>query len=55
MWIDNIRKDIEMNGEHLEEIQESRKWENRDSYVINNHHKNKCISIHLRLNYYTKL
>ena len=29
-WIDQIRKDIKMRGENCEEIQENRKWENRD-------------------------
>ena len=29
-WIDQIRKDIEKRGKNWEEIQENRKWENRD-------------------------
>ena len=29
--MDQIRKDIEMRGENWEEIQENRKWKNRDS------------------------
>jgi hypothetical protein len=29
-WIDQIRKDIEMRGKKWKEIQENRKWENRD-------------------------
>ena len=29
-WIDPIRKDIEMRGKNWEEIQENKKWENRD-------------------------
>ena len=29
--IDQIRKDIEMRGRNWEEIQENRKWVNRDS------------------------
>ena len=29
-WIDQIRRD--MRGENWEEIQEDRKWENRDSW-----------------------
>ena len=32
IWIDQIRKDIQMRGENWEEIQENRKWENRDGW-----------------------
>ena len=30
--IDQIRKDIEMKGDNWKEIQENRKWENRDGW-----------------------
>ena len=31
-WIDQIRKDIEMRAENWEDIQENRKWENREGW-----------------------
>ena len=31
-WIDQIRKDIEIRGENWEQIQENRKWENKDGW-----------------------
>ena len=31
-WIDQIRKDIEIGGENWKEVQENRKWENRDGW-----------------------
>ena len=31
-WMDQIRTDIEMRRENLEETQENRRWENRDSW-----------------------
>ena len=31
-WLDQIRKDIEMRGENWEEIQESRKLENKGGW-----------------------
>ena len=33
-FIEQIRNDVEMKGENWEEIQENRKWENKDSSVI---------------------
>ena len=33
-WIDQIRKDIEMRGETWKEIQEIRKWENKDDWIF---------------------
>ena len=33
-WTDQIRKDIEIKGAKWEEIQENRKWENRDDLEI---------------------
>ena len=32
--IDQIRKDIEVRRENKEEIQENRKWENRDDWIF---------------------
>ena len=29
-WTDQIRKNIELRGEDWEEMQENRKWENRE-------------------------
>ena len=29
IWIDQIRKHVEMRGENWEEIQENRKWESK--------------------------